>query len=124
MIAGIGIDLIEIERIEQSIRRFGNLFLEKLFTPFEIEFCGSKPIPAQHYAARFAAKEAIYKATPKEFQQYLTWQCIEIYTEKNGAPLVKLVGAGKTVEENGFSFMVSLTHTKVSAACSAICISS
>jgi holo-[acyl-carrier protein] synthase len=122
MIAGIGIDLIEIHRIAESIEKTGERFLEKLFTPGEIAFCSSKVNPAQHYAARFAAKEAIYKSAPYECQQYLTWQSIEILTLPNGAPEVRLLGEGQKVNELGYIIKISLTHNRDTAACSAICI--
>lgn len=124
MVAGIGIDLIEIHRIAESIEKTGDRFLEKLFTPAEIAFCSDKANPAQHYAARFAAKEAIYKSAPHDCQQYLTWQSIEILTLPNGAPEVRLLGEGKKVNELGYTIKISLTHNRDTAACSAICIRS
>ena len=62
MIQGIGVDLIEIHRIQSSIDEFGETFLQKIFTDSEIVYCRSRKNPAQHFAARFAAKEAVSKA--------------------------------------------------------------
>jgi holo-[acyl-carrier protein] synthase len=122
MVVGIGIDLIEINRVAESIERTGERFLEKLFTPGEIAFCSTKVSPAQHYAARFSAKEAIYKSAPAECQQYLTWQNIEIVTLPNGAPVVRLIGEGEKVTALGYTIKISLTHNRGSAACAAICV--
>ncbi len=122
MIAGIGIDLIEIHRIGESIERFGDQFCKKLFTPSEIAFCSTRVNPAQHFAARFAAKEAIYKSAPAECQQFLTWQSVEIITLPNGAPEVRFINVGVKLAELGYSIKISLTHNKDTAACSAICI--
>ena len=62
MVIGIGIDIIEIDRIKTSIETYGNRFLSKIYTPIEIDYCNSKANKFQHFAARFAAKEAVYKA--------------------------------------------------------------
>ncbi|MCW8823989.1 MAG: holo-ACP synthase, partial [Ignavibacteriaceae bacterium] len=62
MVLGLGIDIIEIDRIKKSIERYGDKFLDKVFTQGEINYCNKKFNKYQHYAARFAAKEAVYKA--------------------------------------------------------------
>ncbi len=121
MVVGIGIDLIEIHRIRESIERNGERFLAKLFTPSEIAFCSSKAYPSQHYAARFAAKEAIYKSVPPDCQKYLQWQTIEIITLPNGAPEVQFIGEGLHFTKLGYTIKISLTHNRDTAACSAIC---
>ncbi len=122
MVAGIGIDLIEIHRVRESIERNGERFLEKLFTPSEIAFCSSKADPAQHYAARFAAKEAIYKSAPPDCQKYLQWQTVEIITLPNGAPEVQFLNEGQNLAKMGYYIKISLTHNKDTAACSAVCL--
>lgn len=87
-----GIDIIEISRIEKAIERQGNKFLSTIYTEGEIQYCEShKENKFQHYAARFAAKEAIYKALseiiPKE---KLEWTAFEITNDENGKPKVNM----------------------------------
>ena len=87
-----GTDIIEIKRIQESIEKLKEQFLNKIFTQREIEYCESFNINKyQHYAVRFAAKEAIYKALYGVFEKdQLAWQNFEILNTKNGAkPQVK-----------------------------------
>ncbi len=86
-----GTDIIEIDRIKKSIEDFGQAFLTKVFTEKEIEYCESKKeMKYQHYAARFAAKEAIFKAVskmlPNKFE--LGWKNVQIENDENGRPEV------------------------------------
>lgn len=85
-----GVDIIEISRIENSIRRFEETFLDKIFTKNEIEYCNKyKDNCYEHYAVRFAAKEALYKAFSSRYE--LSWQDVEILNKKSGRPYVKFV---------------------------------
>lgn len=91
-VQGIGIDIVEIVRIEKALacrRRFA----ERLFMPSEIEYCRSRPKPALHYAVRFAAKEAVAKALGTGFRGGVSWREIEITRDDNGRPGVMLHGA-------------------------------
>jgi holo-[acyl-carrier protein] synthase len=108
----LGIDIIEVDRIEHSIRRFGDRFLRKVFTPREIAYCRTKPRPAQHYAARFAAKEAVYKAAKGAEKLWFTQ--IEIIKITGGSPDVELIGA-KSLRSDEFSISISHTHTYATA---------
>ncbi|WKZ71270.1 MAG: holo-ACP synthase [Melioribacteraceae bacterium] len=92
MIFGIGVDIIEIDRIKKSIEKFGDKFLNKIYTEKELQYCESKKNKYQHYAARFAAKEAIYKAMSTGWKKGTSWKNIEIYNEPNGMPNVHLFG--------------------------------
>ena len=86
-----GIDIIEIERIKNSIQNFGKKFLKEIYTEFEIEYCNNKnKAMYQHYAARFAAKEACFKAISNmlENKYSITWQNIEIRNDENGKPKI------------------------------------
>ena len=88
-----GTDIIEIERIKESIESLGEKFLKKVYTQKEIEYCESKKAQKyQHYAARFAAKEAIFKAIsqnlPDKFA--LSWSDYEVINNEDGRPSVKL----------------------------------
>ena len=90
-----GIDIIEIERIKDSIEDMGEKFLERVYTKKEIEYCESKKIQKyQHYAARFAAKEAAFKAISEElYDKYsISWKDIEVTNDKNGRPILNFIG--------------------------------
>lgn len=81
-----GVDIIEVNRIEESINSLGEKFLKRVFTDYEIAYCNSKNnMKYQHYAARFAAKEAIFKAISSSLKtKYeITWTDIEIRNDKN-----------------------------------------
>ncbi len=110
MISGIGIDIIEISRIEESIGTYGDTFLNKLFTANEIAYCKSKPFPTQHFAARFAAKEAFSKAVATGWSGEFEWKNIEVKNDPTGKP--DLILYGKTAESlNGYSVFLSMSHS-------------
>ena len=92
MIEGIGIDIIEIDRIKESIELYGDKFLDRIFTKTELDYCLNKKNMYQHLAARFAAKEAVVKAISAGKKNGFRWKDIEIYNEFNGMPSVKLYG--------------------------------
>src|SRR5689334_11322799 len=93
-VLGQGIDIVETERIEDSLRRFGERFLKRVFLPGEIEYSNSMKFPALHLAARFAAKEAISKAFGTGIGKQLGWQDMEIKRKPSGEPYVILHGKG------------------------------
>lgn len=101
MIKGIGIDIVEIKRVEKLINHYGDKFLGRTFTKKEIQYCKDKPNPAQHYAGRFAVKEAIIKA----FGRPLTLKEIEI--EKG--PRIKLTGKAKKALRDKV-ILLSISH--------------
>lgn len=86
MIIGIGIDLVDIRRIERLIQRFGDPFLQKIFTKEERAYASASPHPSQAYANRFAAKEAASKALGTGMREGIGWQDIEIIRAPTGAP--------------------------------------
>jgi|YNPMSStandDraft_1061717.scaffolds.fasta_scaffold08321_1 holo-[acyl-carrier protein] synthase len=118
MIVGIGIDIIEIERIKNSVDNLGDFFLKKILTENEIKYCLSKPNKYQHIAARFAAKEAIYKACSSLYK--LSWQDMEIFNDNDGKPNVILRNKAKDFFEGKYSILASITHSREYAACVAI----
>jgi holo-[acyl-carrier protein] synthase len=89
---GIGTDIVAVSRIEALIRASGSRFLERWFTPVEIEYCSAKAVPSRHFAARFAAKEAVVKALPLAWEGPLPWRSVEIENEAGGRPVVRLSG--------------------------------
>lgn len=113
-IVGIGLDAIETARINRLIMTKGDAFALRVFTPSEIAYCESKKNKAQHYAARFAAKEALMKALGTGKQFGLSWQEIEVYNDALGKPGIKLSGrALELARERGVGAIhLSLTHLK------------
>lgn len=120
MIIGIGIDIIEIERIKESIERNGERFLNKVYTAKEIEYCDSKANKYQHYAARFAAKEAVAKALSTGWNNEFSWQNIEVFNEDTGMPYVKLSGKLLDFLSVDKEIKISLTHSRDNTAAVAI----
>lgn len=112
MVIGLGIDIIEIERIQQSIENYGNRFLNKVFTPEEIKYCNSKYNKFQHFAARFAAKEAVYKALASGWQAGLRWKDIEIQNDASGIPSINATGKLKSFLSDSTQLKISLSHSK------------
>ena len=106
-----GTDIIEIDRIKESIEENGEIFLNKIYTKNEIEYCESKKnAKYQHYAGRFAAKEAVFKALSQllEGKYEISWQDIEILNLQDGKPVVKLLKALKAVDY----IELSMSHSR------------
>lgn len=95
MIIGIGTDICDIRRIEQSIEKFGERFLNKTFTENEQSYCDSNARPAMSYAKRFAAKEAVAKALAGQTTGSLSWTSVEVINEPSGRPIVTLTKDAK-----------------------------
>lgn len=119
---GIGIDVVEVDRIESSMSEFGDRFVEKVFTAGERKYCDSQRKSWLHYAARFAAKEAISKAFGTGIGKDLGWLDMEIMRKESGEPQLVLSGAGKAfAEKNGIvEVKISLTHARHYAAANAV----
>lgn len=113
MIIGTGIDIIEIDRIRQAIDRWGDHFLKHVFLENEIEYARKHKSPVQHYAVRFAAKEAVFKAVGTN--PNLTWKDIQIINDEHGRPQAVL-------KDPNFKnkIYLSLSHSKHYAVASAI----
>ena len=92
MIYGIGVDLVNIERIEMVIDRWDKRFTDRVFTPQEIAFCSKRTFPPQSYALRFAAKEAFSKAIGLGMKKGLRWKDIEVFHSSAGRPCLRLHG--------------------------------
>ena len=121
-ILGIGIDVIEVERIEEAVEEFGERFLERIFTGGERDYCGRQKRPEIHYAARWAAKEAVSKAFGTGIGPELGWTEIEVVRRESGEPVLVLSGKAKAFAENlGIrEVKISLTHAKHYAAANAV----
>lgn len=90
MIIGIGIDITEQQRISQAIDHYGNRFLQRIFTSQEIQLCQQRSV--EHYAGKFAAKEAFMKAISSGFRQHVYFKDIEILNHSSGAPYINTYG--------------------------------
>ena len=116
-----GIDIIEVDRIQESIETLGETFLNKVYTKKEIEYCESKNKQKyQSYAARFAAKEAVFKALSKQLEgRYnITWKNIEVLNDKNGRPYVNLINTSKEITQ----IDISLSHIKETAVANVVIV--
>ena len=114
-----GIDIIEIERIKQSIEETQGKFCERVYTQKEIEYCESKKMQKyQHYAARFAAKEAVLKAISQllESKFDIEWKEIEILNDGEGKPFVNLLKKDMHIDD----IDISISHCKTYAVASVI----
>ena len=111
MIVSIGIDIIEVARIREVLLRTPR-FAERVFTRAERDYCDSRGVvAAQHYAARFAAKEAALKALQTGWRGGISWQDVEVSSRENGAPYLIFSGQVKKIYE-GFS--ATATHLTIS----------
>ena len=110
MVEGVGIDIIEVSRIRMSIEEYGSLLRDNIFTVDEIKYCSDKPNPFQHYAARFAAKEAFSKATGTGWNSDFSWQEVEVMNETSGKPCLHLNGLALKNFGNKRIFL-SLSHS-------------
>lgn len=119
-ILGIGVDIIEIDRIKNVIDRFDYRFLNKIYTDNEIEYCSSKVNKYQHFAARFAAKEAIYKALSESGQKIANWKNIEVFNQKNGLPIVKTYEKLKDYLADDKEIKLSISHSDNYVVCFAV----
>jgi holo-[acyl-carrier protein] synthase len=122
MILGIGIDIIEVTRIQASHEKFGERFLNRVLHPAEIAYCLTHKNPAPFIAARFAAKEAISKAFGTGIGAALGWRDMEIRRKESGEPFVILHGKGEKLfmARGAKQLLVSLSHTKNYAAATAV----
>ncbi len=118
MIVGLGTDLIEVARIEASIRRFGDRFLQRVFTEAEVAYCLRKRASAaESFAARFAAKEAGAKALGTGISRGVSWREIEVQRQPGEAPTLHWSGraADRAAAMGVRRASVSLTHSRSAA---------
>ncbi len=117
MVIGVGTDLMEIARIAQSVDRFGERFLHRVFTPREIEYCQQKKNAAESFAARFAAKEAAAKALGTGISRGVGWLELEVLREPGDRPTLQLTGrAAARAHWLGVSTIsLSLSHSRDTA---------
>jgi holo-[acyl-carrier protein] synthase len=112
-VLGIGVDLVEVERIQHSLDRFGERFMKRIFTEGEIAYCQSMRFSARHFAARFAAKEAVSKAFGTGIGKAMSWHDIDVHKKESGEPFLVLHGGADRLarDRDIKSSWISLSHT-------------
>ena len=122
MIAGIGTDIVEVVRIAQMIEKHGELFLQRVFTPAEIRYCQDRKHATEHYAGRWAAKEAILKCLGTGWAKGINWTDLEICNELSGAPMVSLTGVALDIaRQRGIGqILITISHCRTYAVAYAI----
>jgi holo-[acyl-carrier protein] synthase len=115
MVVGLGIDVIQNERIRDSVTRFGSRFINRIYTETEIAYCSNCADPGIHYAARFAAKEAGFKALGTGWAAGVKWKDIEVQRLPSGKPELHLHGEAleRATSMGATRFHVSLTHDQL-----------
>ncbi len=115
MIFGIGIDTIDVPRIEKSIETYGDQFLRRIYSEDEIAYCSKRPHAAEHFAARFAAKEAYAKAIGTGVKWRFTWRHVVVRRHPSGRPYLELreemKERARTIIGRDFAMQLSITHT-------------
>ncbi|MBR3720223.1 MAG: holo-ACP synthase [Clostridia bacterium] len=114
-----GIDIIEVSRIKENIEEMGERFLERVYTDKEIEYCENKNVQKyQSYAARFAGKEAAFKALSSliDNKYDVSWKDIEIINDEEGRPFVNILGNLKEIVGDKVNIEISLSHIQRIAA--------
>lgn len=122
MIIGTGIDIVEIARFRKILAGAGERFLARVFTGEEQRFCLARKDPAPHFAARFAAKEAVFKALETGWAKGVSWLDVEVRRQEQGAPVIILYGTSQEIAASKGVGRVhlSLTHTENWAAATVI----
>lgn len=124
-IVGIGTDIIECVRIGKMIEKHGELFLERVFTARELRYCQERKNATEHFAGRWAAKEAILKCLGTGWRKGICWTDVEVRNNPEGAPYVYLGGAAK---EQARSLLISdiwlsISHCRTYATATAVAVS-
>ncbi len=121
-VLGVGTDIIEVLRIAQMIERHGELFIGRVYTEHEIEYCASRKAATQHYAGRWAAKEAVLKALGTGLVRGVSWRDLEVRNTPAGGPTIKLYGGAREVlERSGIERIhLSISHCRSHATAYAL----
>jgi holo-[acyl-carrier protein] synthase len=123
-VIGIGTDIVECLRIAQMIERHGELFIGRVYTPWEIEYCTARKAATQHYAGRWAAKEAILKCLGTGWARGINWTDMEVRNDEAGRPSVRIGGGAREVcEKLGIvDLQISISHCRTHATAFAIAV--
>jgi len=117
-----GVDMVECSRISEAVRRHGDRFLKRVFTPAELAYCLGRKRETEHLAGRFAAKEAVLKVLGTGWQRGINWTDVEILNEPSGQPRVTLRGRCLELarEKDLANVIVSISHIETHAIASAV----
>jgi holo-[acyl-carrier protein] synthase len=123
-ILGIGTDIVEVPRIALMIQKHGELFVQRVYTPHEIAYCSASKTCNQHYAGRWAAKEAVLKALGTGWSQGMHWTDIEVHNESGGRPRIRLGGAARDLCERQAiaEVLISISHCRTFAVAYAVAL--
>jgi holo-[acyl-carrier protein] synthase len=123
-ILGIGTDIVECLRIAQMIERHGESFLTRVYTSYEIRYCQSRKMATQHFAGRWAAKEAILKAMGTGLRHGINWNDVEVRASGDGKPIVGMRGAARDmIEQLGIGqILISISHCRTHATAYALAL--
>lgn len=123
-ILGIGTDIVECLRIAQMVERHGELFITRVYTPLEIEYCQSRKQATQHFAGRWAAKEAVLKALGTGWRRGISWRDVEVRNIRTGSPTVALYGGARDyMEQAGIAqVLISISHCRSHATAYAVAL--
>ncbi len=124
MIIGLGTDIVEIVRIGQMIEKHGELFLQRVYTEEEIRYCQKRREAIQHYAGRWAAKEAVMKTLGTGWTRGIGWRDIEVINRRGGQPTIQLRGgAGDYARKLGIDeVLITISHCRAYATATAVAL--
>ena len=122
MIVGVGVDIVEIDRIKKLMEEKEDLFTRRIFTDWEIATCNARARPMQHFAARFAAKEAAFKALGTGLGSGVSWKSVELVNQPSGRPVLRMGGgAAEWMKKlGGTKLWVSVSHGLMHAVATVI----
>ena len=114
MILGMGVDIIEIYRMRDAMKKWGDSFLTKIFTPREIKYSTARRFAPQHLAARFAAKEAVVKAFGEPNKHPIRWTEIEVLNDEEGKPIIEFHNDALRLKKKKMvsKVVVSMAHSE------------
>ncbi|MFP4353588.1 MAG: holo-ACP synthase [Phycisphaerae bacterium] len=117
-----GIDMVDCDRLAESIKKHGDQFLHRVFTPNELDYCLGRKREVEHLAGRFAAKEAVMKLLGTGWQKGIGWQDVEVVNRPSGQPVVNLYNRCRELaDEMGLSLiLISISHVESHAIASVI----
>lgn len=123
-IVGLGTDIVEVVRIGQMIEKHGETFLRRVYTDREISYCSERKEYLQHYAGRWAAKEAAMKSLGTGWSRGVGWTDLEVSSDASGAPILQIHGGAKEMTgQLGISrILISISHCRAYATATAIAI--
>jgi holo-[acyl-carrier protein] synthase len=123
-VLGIGTDIVECARILKAIERFGDLFLRRVFTDHEIRYCQGKKRATEHFAGRWAAKEAIVKSLGIGLRKGINWTDLEIHQDELGKPHVRVGGTAREVmrQLRVADVLISISHCRAYATAYALAL--